>query len=143
LDWDKWDLDVLHKPATAVTMARLPHAIGFNLVFFMSVTGPTKSSLWTSAPIAQKTPDASPEPHSHGYTKTSISVWQSQYQAISFPCCQTRQAVASRSYIFEAHLFNNTCNPRKHDSTEAQQWLVKSGHCQIWLWASLGLDMTS
>jgi hypothetical protein len=24
LDWDQWDLDVLRKPATAVTMARLP-----------------------------------------------------------------------------------------------------------------------
>ena len=68
---------MLRKPATAVTMARLPHAqiasfvdlkqLGFNLVFFMSVTGLTGSSLWTSAPIAKKTPDASPEPHSHGY----------------------------------------------------------------------------
>jgi hypothetical protein len=76
LDWDEWDLEVLRKPATAVTMARLPHAqialfvdlkqMGFDLVFFMSVTGPTESSLWTSAPIAQKTPDASPEPYSHG-----------------------------------------------------------------------------
>jgi hypothetical protein len=28
--------------------------IGFNLFFFMSVTGPTESSLWTSAPIAKK-----------------------------------------------------------------------------------------
>jgi hypothetical protein len=33
----------------------------------MDVTGPTESSLWISAPIAKKTPDASPEPHSHGY----------------------------------------------------------------------------
>jgi hypothetical protein len=37
----------------------------------MSVTGPTESSLWTSAPIAHKTPDASPEPHSHPYLKGS------------------------------------------------------------------------
>ncbi len=77
---------MLRKPATAVTMARLPHAqiasfvdlkqMGFNLVFFMSVTGLTESSLWTSAPIAKKTLDASPEPHSHGYDQVSRGTFQ-------------------------------------------------------------------
>jgi hypothetical protein len=38
----------------------------------MSVTGPTESSLWTSAPIAKKTPDAGPEPHSHGYMHLTV-----------------------------------------------------------------------
>ncbi len=60
----------------------------------MSVTGPTEPSLWISAPVLQKTPDACPRTRSHGYPTYTTGrhipvIWHSMsYDRYMFGICQ-------------------------------------------------------